>query len=160
MNKKAKYITQSALIAALYVALTFVSSLLSLSSGAIQIRLSEILCVLPLFTPAAIPGLFIGCVLANILTGCVIWDVIFGSLATLIGAVLTYYLHKRPFISLMPPILSNTIIIPFVIKFSYGTDFILPYLFLTVGVGEIISVGILGFILYKTLLPYKNKIFK
>ena len=159
-NKKTVFICQSALIASLYVALTFVSALLGLSSGAIQIRLSEALCVLAVFTPSAIPGLAIGCLLANLITGCVVWDVVFGAVATLIGAVGTDLLKKRPILALLPPILSNTVIIPFVLKYAYGLTEGIIYMFITVGIGEIISVGILGFILYKSLIPYKNRIFR
>ena len=159
-NKKTVFICQSALIASLYVALTFVSALLGLSSGAVQVRLSEALCVLAVFTPSAIPGLAIGCLLANLITGCVVWDVVFGAVATLIGAVGTYLLKKRPILALLPPILSNTVIIPFVLKYAYGLTEGIIYMFITVGIGEIISVGILGFILYKSLIPYKNRIFR
>ena len=80
------------IIAALYVALTYLANLLGLASGAIQVRFSEALTILPVFTPAAIPGLFVGCVLSNILTGCMPLDVLFGSIATLLGAVGTYFL--------------------------------------------------------------------
>ena len=90
MNKKNSILlldlTQGAMIAALYVVLTFIANLAGLASGVIQVRLSEALTILPVFTAAAVPGLAIGCVLANLLTGCAIWDVVFGSLATLIGA--------------------------------------------------------------------------
>lgn len=94
-NKKVLFITQGAVIAAIYVVLTYIVSLLGLTNGVIQVRLSEALTILPVFTPAAIPGLVVGCVISNILTGAVIWDVIFGSLATLIGAVGTYLLRKH-----------------------------------------------------------------
>lgn len=90
-NKKVLFITQGAVIAAIYVVLTYIVSLLGLTNGVIQVRLSEALTILPVFTPAAIPGLVVGCVISNILTGAVIWDVIFGSLATLIGAVGTSF---------------------------------------------------------------------
>ena len=77
-NKKVLFITQGAVIAAIYVVLTYIVSLLGLTNGVIQVRLSEALTILPVFTPAAIPGLVVGCVISNILTGAVIWDVIFG----------------------------------------------------------------------------------
>lgn len=99
MNKKNSILlldlTQGAMIAALYVVLTFIANLAGLASGVIQVRLSEALTILPVFTAAAVPGLAVGCVLANLLTGCAIWDVVFGSLATLIGAVGTRLLHKK-----------------------------------------------------------------
>ncbi len=141
-------LTQGAVIAALYVALTYIASLLGLSSGVIQIRLSEALCVLPIFLPAAIPGLYIGCLLANILTGCVALDILMGPIATLIGAVGTYLLRRHPRLALLPPILSNAIIVPIVLRFGYGMGDAMWYMVLTVGIGEVISVGILGSILY------------
>ena len=157
MNKT-KYLTSAAIIAALYVVLTLITNLLGLANGAIQVRFSEALCVLPMFTPAAIPGLFIGCMLSNILTGCVVWDVIFGSLATLIGAVFTYNLRKHKILAVLPPIISNTVIIPFVLKFAYGLPDGLWYFIITVGIGEIISCGVLGTLLYGYLKKYKNHI--
>ena len=90
MNKKILFITQSAMIAAVYIVLTYFISAFNLASGSIQIRISEALTVLPYFTPAAVPGLFIGCFLCNKLIGSLVPDIIFGSLATLIGAVGTY----------------------------------------------------------------------
>ena len=93
-NKKTLFITQSAMIAALYVAATYAANLLGLASGAVQLRISEALTVLPAFTFAAVPGLFIGCAAANLLTGCALWDVVFGSAATLIAAFGTYKFGK------------------------------------------------------------------
>ena len=156
--KKVKFLTQASIIAAVYVVLTLFSNMLGLASGVIQIRLSESLCILPLFTPAAIPGVFLGCLISNLLCGCVFWDIVFGSLATLIGALFTYLLRQNKYIATLPPILSNTIIIPFVLKFSYGIPGSIWYFFITVGIGEIISCGILGIILYNCLKKYENHI--
>ena len=159
-KNKALFITHAAIIAALYVVLTYFAAILGLSSNAVQIRFSEALTILPYFTPAAIPGLFIGCIIANILSGAVIWDVIFGSLATLIGAVFTYLLRKRTkWLAPLPPIISNIIIVPLVLTYAYGVPDGLPFLMLTVGAGEIISCGVLGMILLKCLERYKNHIF-
>ena len=151
-----KTITYSAIIASLYVVLTFISNAMGLANGAIQIRLSEVLTVLPYFTPYAIPGLFVGCMLSNILIGSVIWDVIFGSLATLIGAVGTYSLRKHKWLAPISPIISNTFIIPLVLSFAYDVSEVLPYLMLTVGIGEIISAGILGMVLLTSISKHKN----
>ena len=116
-NKKIIHLTQAASIAALYVVLTLLSNILGLANYAIQIRFSEALTILPLFTPAAIPGLYVGCLLSNILTGCIVWDIIFGPLATLLGALGTRYLcQKCKRAAPLPPILSNTIIIPFILS--------------------------------------------
>ena len=80
-HKRLALLTQGALIAALYTALTYLINYFGLANGAIQVRISEALTILPVFTPAAIPGLFIGCLLSNLLTGAAIWDIVFGSLA-------------------------------------------------------------------------------
>ena len=154
--KRTKTITQAAIIAALYVVLTFVANTLGLASGAIQIRLSEALTILPYFTPAAIPGLFVGCLISNILVGSVLWDVIFGSIATLLGAIGTYYLKKHKWLAPIPPILSNAIIVPFVLVYAYGVTDALPFLAFTVGMGEVLSAGVLGMILLKSLEKHKD----
>ena len=158
-NKKVLFITQSAVIAALYVVLTFVANALGLANGAIQVRISEALTILPFFTPAAIPGLAIGCFLSNILTGCAIYDIIFGTIATLIGAVGSYLLRHHKWLVALPPIIANTIIVPWVLRLVYGLEDAMWYLMLTVGLGEVISCGIIGMIVLFTLNKYKNVIF-
>lgn len=148
IRKKTEFITASSIIAALYVVLTLLSSVFGLASGAVQLRLSEALTVLPYFTPAAIPGLVIGCIISNILTGSIITDVIFGSLATLIGAVVTYLLRKSPPIfAPIPPIVANTLIIPPVLKVLFGMGAEYRILYLTVFSGEFLSCGVLGLLL-------------
>ncbi len=159
MNSKALLVTKAAIIAALYVVLTFVSASMGLSSGVIQLRLSEMLCILPAFTPAAIPGLFVGCIVSNLLTGCMPLDVIFGSLATLIGALGTYFLKKRKWLTPLPPIVSNTIIVPFVLSYVYGFEGSIPFFMLTVGIGEFLSCGVLGMLLYFILHKYAKHLF-
>ncbi len=156
--KKSKQITYGSMIAALYVLLTMLSRLFGLDSGVIQIRFSEALCILPCFTPAAIGGLFAGCLLSNILAGAIIWDVIFGSLATLIGAVFTYKLRHNRFLATLGPIISNTVIIPFVLAYAYGFEGGIAYFMLTVGIGEVISCGVLGLMLHSAVS--KSKIFR
>ena len=162
MNKKNIYLlTQAAMIAALYVVLTFIANAFGLANYSVQVRFSEALTILPFFTPAAIPGLFIGCLISNILTGCAIPDIIFGSIATLIGALGTWKLRGigNVFLSPLPPILANTIIVPFVLRYAYGIR-PLWLSFLTVGAGEIISCGILGLLLAFTLNKYRSQIFR
>ncbi|MBR5273253.1 MAG: QueT transporter family protein [Clostridia bacterium] len=153
-------VTQAALIAALYVALTFVTSSFGLASGPIQLRLSEALTILPYFTPAAVPGLFVGCILANIVSQCALWDIIFGSIATLIGAIFTRILRKHKFLAPVPPIIANVLIVPFVIANVYGSQYSIPFLMLTVGIGEILSCGVLGMVLLTALNKHKERIFK
>ena len=137
--------------AALYVVLTMLAAAFGLASGAVQVRLSEALTILPVFTSAAIPGLTVGCVLANIVTGCAAWDVVFGSLATLIGAVGTRLLKDRPILAWIPPVISNVAIVPIVLMKVYGLTDAWWYLALTVGAGEIISCGVLGLLLYRSV---------
>ena len=151
-----KTLTNAAIIASLYVVLTFIANSIGLASGAIQIRISEALTILPVFTPAAIPGLFIGCLISNIIAGGVIWDIIFGSVATLLGALGTYSLRKYKWLAPLPPIIANALIIPFVLIYAYGATEALPYLMVTVGIGEVISAGILGMLLYSALSKYKD----
>ena len=160
MNKKALFITQAAMIAALYVVLTVFINAFNLASGAIQVRISEALTVLPFFTPAAIPGLFIGCLISNIVTGCLPWDVVFGSMATLIGALGTYALRKYKFLAPVPPILANALIVPIILIKVYAVPDAYWFLLLTVGAGEVISCGILGMILLFALNKYKDTIFR
>lgn len=159
-NKKVLFITQAAIIAALYVVLTFLASALGISSGVIQVRFSEALTILPFFTPAAIPGLFVGCLLSNLLTGACLIDIIFGSLTTLLAAFLSYHLRKYKYAVCIPPIVANTVIVPWILRFGYGmTDDSIPFMMLTVGAGEVISCGILGCILLTVLKKYKNVLF-
>lgn len=159
-NKKSYFITQAAVIAAIYVVLTLAINVFNLASGAIQVRISEALTILPFFTPAAVPGLFVGCLLSNFITGAPVWDVVFGSLATLIGALGTYALRKWKWLAPVPPILANVLIIPFVLHYAYGIPGGIPFFMLTVGAGEIISCGILGMLLLFLLQKYRNILFR
>ena len=138
MNKKVKMLTQGAIIAALYVLLTYLAAAMGLSSGVIQVRFSEALCILPYFTPAAIPGLAVGCLLANFLTGSAAWDVLFGSLATLIGAIAARMLRKHKWLVLLPSVLANMIVVPPVLMYVYGAEEAYPFLVMTVGIGEVV----------------------
>ena len=155
-NKKLVFICQAAVIAALYVVLTYVFS--AFASGVIQVRVSEALTILPAFTPAAIPGLVIGCLLSNTLTGCVLLDIIFGSVATLIGALGSYALRRHTWLVPIPPIVSN-MIVPFVLRFAYGATDAFPFMIATVGAGEIISCYLLGMILYGALKKVNHTLF-
>ncbi|MGN1180387.1 MAG: QueT transporter family protein [Suilimivivens sp.] len=162
MNKKEStkvlLLVQAAMIAALYVVLTFVANALGLASQAIQVRFSEALTILPYFTPAAIPGLFVGCLLSNILTGCAIPDIIFGSLATLVAAILTRKLRKHKWLAPLPPIVANAIVVPLVLLYAYGVG-PLWFTFITVTIGEIISCGVLGMMNLFALQKHAGKLF-
>ena len=155
MNKKVLFVVHAATIAALYVVLTLLANVLGLANFAIQIRFSEALTILPFFTPAAIPGLTVGCILSNLLTGCLPLDVLFGSLATLLGAMGTYYLRRfSKWLAPLCPIAANTLIVPFVLAYVYRFEGSIPYFMITVGIGEIISCGVLGMILLNVLTKY------
>ena len=153
------YITQAALIAAIYTVLTMIAAGFDLASGAIQVRFSEALTIMPFFTPAAIPGLAIGCLLSNLLTGCALPDIIFGSLATFLGAVGSYALRRNRWLCALPPIISNMLIIPFILTYAYHIPGGIPLFMLTVGTGELISCMGLGQILLQALLPFRGRLF-
>ncbi len=159
MSQKNRNVSLAALIAALYVVLTFLSNAFGMASGMIQVRISEALCILPIFTPWAIPGLTLGCFFSNLLTGCALPDIIFGTFATLMGAVGTYYLRSYRFLSPLPPIVANTVIIPFVLRYAYHLTEALPFMMLTVGAGEVISCGVLGIALMLAITPMKDRLF-
>ncbi len=163
-NKITLYTTRGALIGALYVILTAVASMIGLSSGAFQLRISEALCVLPIFFPEAVPGLFIGCLVSNMLSGGFIWDIIFGSLATLIGAVGARLLRSLPerykWSATLPTIFANTLILPFILIYAYGAPESYPVLALTVGIGEVLCAGVGGMGLYFLLKKYENQLLR
>lgn len=148
MNKRIIFLTQAGAVAALYVVLSMISAAFGLSSGVIQVRISECLCVLPLFFSAAVPGLFLGCLITNLLTGAVVWDVVFGSLATLIGAVGTYLLRKKKVIAVVVYILANVIVVPLVLVYAYQVREAYWLVAASVGIGEIVSAGLLGYLFY------------
>ena len=152
---------RAAMIAAIYVVLTLVFAS-HCSYGEVQVRICRRLSRSFLhFTPAAIPGLFVGCLLGNILGGAFVPDIIFGSLATLIGAFFTWQLrNKSKYLAPVPPIVANIIVVPFVLKYGYQVPLPIPFMMLTVGVGEVISAGVLGLIVYGALNKYKGIIFK
>ena len=161
VHKKTLYITYAASIAALYVVLTWLVSTLGLSGqGAIQVRISEMLCILPYFTGAAVPGLTLGCLLANILTGAMWQDIVFGTLATLLGALGSYWLRRCKWLVPLPPILANTLIIPFVLKYAYQLEDGFWLLLFGVFGGEVLSVYLFGMLLLLALEPHRKQIFK
>ena len=153
-----------AAIAALYVVFTLIANAFGLANYAIQVRFSEALTILPYFTTVAVPGLYVGCVISNILTGAMPLDIVFGSLATLIGAIGTRYLAvklpEKKWLAPIPPIVANTIIVPIILAYVYKFEGSIPYFMVTVGIGEVISCGLLGMGLMHTLLKYKDRIFE
>ena len=158
-DNKTFYIAQAAVIAAIYTVLTMIAAGFDLASGAIQVRFSEALTILPFFTPAAVPGLTLGCLISNIVTGCALPDIIFGTLATFIGAIGSYALRRNRFLCSVPPVISNALIIPFVLSYAYHIPGGIPYFMLTVGAGEVISCMLLGQLLLSALLPFRGRLF-
>lgn len=153
-DPKVTWITQGAAIAALYVVLTLVFA--PISFGPVQLRIAEALCILPMFTPAAVPGLFIGCLIANLLGGGIMLDVVFGSLATLIGAVLGYMLRSNRWLVPLPAVIANALIVPFVLKYGYGVvDVAVPVLMLQIAAGEILGCYVLGELFASALMKRK-----
>ena len=142
-------ITLSAVIAALYAALTLL--LAPISFGPVQCRVAECLCILPLFTPYAIPGLFLGCLISNIIGSMGMIDIVFGSLTTLVAAILTYKLKKNVYISLIPPVILNAIVVGGYLSFIMSeSGFSLAgfaVFALQVGLGQLVSCFGLGLIL-------------
>ena len=157
-SKNTMFLVQAATIGAIYVVLTLLFA--PLSYGEVQVRFSEALTILPYFTPAAIPGLFVGCLVGNILGGAILPDIIFGSIATLIGAIGTYMLRQqKPVFGTLPPIIANIVIVPFVLRYGYGVALPIPFMMLTVGIGEVASCLVLGLVLYTALSRYRNTLF-
>ena len=150
-NIKTRKLVNGGMIAALYVVLTVLAAQFNLASGAIQVRFSEALTIMPVFTVAAVPGLTVGCVLANLLTGCAAWDVVFGSVATLLGAIGTRLLKNKPLLAWIPPVLSNMAIIPIILIKVYAVPDAWWFLVLTIGAGEVLSCGVLGLLLWKSM---------
>lgn len=158
------YLCQAAMIAALYVVLTWLSAVFGLASSAIQCRLGEALCILPLWMPAAVPGLGVGCFVANLLFSPAPPDLIFGTLATVLGAIgcrLVGRVWKRDclgklIVGTLPNVLSNTVIVPLVLRYAYGLEDAFWLLAAQVGAGELIAGTVLG-VLLALALPRRMK---
>ncbi len=153
-NKKTpRYIALASIIAAMYVALTGLSALLGLDKGVIQFRISEALTVLPFICAPAVPGVAVGCFLASLIFGAIPVDFVFGALTTLAAAFLTMIIGKKlpkaGWLACFPPIVLNSIVIPFILKYAYHFDGTVLFFMLTVFVGEAVCAGIVG-----TLLLY------
>ena len=157
-RKRLAYITEASAIAALYTVITIAIG--PLGNAAIQCRIPEAMCILAIFTPAAIPGMTSGCLISNIATGCLWQDVLFGTLATLIGVIGARLLRHIWWLAPLPTVVSNTLIVPFVLAYAYGAEEGIPFLMLTVGIGEVISAYVLGIVLYFALRKNARYIFK
>ena len=175
-RRRIRRLAEGAIIAALYVALTWLANAVGLSGMAVQVRFSEALCVLTLFTPAAVPGLWVGCMLANLTTGAMMWDIVFGSLATLVGALGGWSLGclsrrmKRDghvlraaamkWLIPLPTVVANTVTVPLILIYAYALEGSFPLFALTVGIGELVSAWFLGLLLMFPLERKEKMIFK
>ena len=159
-NQNLRRLTRGALIAALYVVFTLLSAAFGLSSGVIQCRLSEALNVFALYLPEAVPGLAVGCLAANLITGAEVLDVVFGALATFVGALGAYVLRKKPLAALWMPVVSNTLIIPLLLKFAYGVSGSVWYIAAAVAVGETVSCVLVGYLLRLPVEKNQTRLFK
>ncbi len=162
MGKKiGRFMIQTLVIAMLYFVLTFIANEFQLANGLnFQLRISEALTVLPYYTPAAIPGLFIGCISANHAMNLPMSDVIYGSVATLVSAIISYLVRKKKFMVPIPPIIINAFALPAIYTFLLGFDE--PPFWrsvIMVGLGEAVTCGVLGIALMLGLEDYKDKLF-
>ena len=158
LDKKTLFLVQSAVIAALYAALTLAFA--PISYGLMQVRISEALSVLPLYTPAGVPGLFLGCLLANLIGGMGVYDVVFGSLATLLAAGCTWLLRNRSrYLAPLPTILFNAVIVGAMMAFLFDVGESFGLCMLYVGAGEAIACYALGVPLTFALDKLKGKVF-
>ena len=148
-------LARGALIAALYAAMTLL--LAPISYGEIQVRLSESLTLLPILLPEAVPALAIGCLLANVLGGCTVFDIVFGTLATLLAAVCTRCLRRRLRLASVMPVLFNGVIVGAVVHFAYAPAIPLPLCMLSVALGEAISCMLLGPIVLRAVSRIPSK---
>ena len=144
-----RYLAQAAIIAAAYAALSIL--LLAISFGPVQLRVAEALTVLPLFTPAAIPGLAAGCLIANVFSPAGLPDMIVGTLATLIGAGGCYALRKKPLAALLPTVLANALLVGPMLYYTYGLPISFFACIAWVGLGEAIACYLLGYPLCRLL---------
>lgn len=153
--KKTEFLVQASLIAAIYAVITM--AFVPISYGQIQVRVSEALTILPAFTPAAVPGLFIGCIVSNIYGGGGIIDIVFGSIATLLSAFISYKMPKK-FLVPLPPVIINGIVVGYILNYLYGLPLLITMAWVTMG--QLIACYGLGYPLMKILEKYENRIFR
>ena len=157
-TKATRRLARGAVIAALYTALTLL--LAPISYGQLQVRLSEALTLLPILLPEAVPALAIGCLLSNILGGCTIFDIVFGTLATLLAALCTRRLRGKFWLAATMPVVFNGVIVGAVVHYCYSPAFPLPLCMLTVAIGEAIACMIVGPLLIGALRRIPGRVFE
>ena len=149
VSNNTRTLARAAIIAALYTVLTLL--LQPLSYGEVQIRFSEALTLLPILLPEAVPALAVGCLLANILGGCTIFDIVFGTLATLLAALCTRRLRDRFWLAALMPVLFNGVIVGAVVHYCYAPVFPLPLSMLSVAAGEAVACLVVGPLLVRVM---------
>ncbi|MDF2845538.1 MAG: putative rane protein [Herbinix sp.] len=157
-QRKTQFLTEAAIIAAIYTVLVFIFQWSSF--GPVQFRIAEALTILPYFTPAAIPGVTIGCFLSAVFAGADALDMVFGSLATLVAALLSYSLRRYKYLVPIPPIVVNALVIPWVLKAAYGEAQPIPLMMLSIGASQLLAAGVLGMLLLLALERVRHIIFK
>ena len=164
-NQSTRSLTRAALIGALYCLLTVIFQ--PISFGAVQFRISEALTLLPVLMPEAVPGLFAGCLLSNLLGGGVWYDVILGSIATLLAAVLARKFRSRPLLSAAMPVVFNGLIVGPVVYLAYvrapgeAINWLLMYSSIgTVALGEAVVCYVLGLPLLNVLKRLPGEFFE
>lgn len=157
-HKNTGALTRAAVIAALYAALTLL--LAPISYGEVQIRLSEALTLLPVLLPEAVPALAVGCLLANILGGATIFDIVFGTLATLLAAVCTRAFAKNVLLASAMPVLFNGVIVGAVVHYCYAPVVALPLCMIFVACGEAVACMVLGPILLRAVRGIPQKLLR
>ena len=158
-QKRIRSLAQAGMIAAVYAALCLVLHPISFGFGGVELRVSEALCILPMIMPSAIPGLFVGCLLANILGGATLLDIVFGSLTTLAAAILTRKLRNKPLLAALPPVLLNALVIGTLLRYAYGVPMPLALCMASVGLGQLIACYGLGLLLLRAMKKLPPKYF-
>ena len=157
---KVTLLARSGVTAALYALLTL--ALAPISYGLVQCRVSEAMCVLPWFSSAAVPGLFAGCLLANLIAGAPLYDVVFGSLATLLAALLTRWMRRcglSRYLAPLPSVVLNAVIVGTLLYYVYELPVSLPLAMLSVGAGQAVACYGLGIPLLLALERFGGKLF-
>ena len=157
-TRATRRLARGAVIAALYTALTLL--LAPISYGQFQVRLSEAMTLLPILLPEAVPALAVGCLLSNILGGCTIFDIVFGTLATLLAALCTRRLRTNLWLAAAMPVLFNGVIVGAVVHYCYSPAFPLPLCMLTVAIGEAIACMIAGPLFIGALRRIPGRVFE
>ena len=157
--RNTKVLTQAALVAAVYTALCMLLHPISFGFGGVELRVSEALTLLPVMMPAAVPGLFIGCLMANLLGGATMLDVVFGSLTTLVAAVLTRKHRDRPVIAAAWPVILNALVIGMLLKFAYGLAMPLWLCMLSIGAGQAVACYAIGLPLMRMMRRVPERFF-